>query len=135
MKLKVTKKTENELSLICYVYDISLYTMHLKLSFKKYSSWLDFNKSLQLVQVTTQSYFDNWIHTVISLLNHYMCTNHRNTICHTVFGLWCHIIGPAVPSISKDHCAFIINALQSLKISAATHPMTGCYNPQNLNIH
>lgn len=49
------------------------------------SSWLDFNKSLQLVQVTTQSYFDKWIHTVISLLNHYMCTNHRNTICHTFF--------------------------------------------------
>jgi len=35
IKLKVTKKTENELSLICYVYGISLYMMHLKLSFKK----------------------------------------------------------------------------------------------------
>lgn len=49
------------------------------------ASWLDFNKSLQLVQVTTQSYFDNWIHTVISLINHYMRTNHRNTVCHTGF--------------------------------------------------
>ena len=102
------------------------------------SSWLDFNKSLQLVQVTTQSYFDIWIHTVISPLNHYMCTNHRNTICHTTpiqsSGLWRHIIRWAVPNISKEHCTFIIKALQSFKISATTHLMTGCYNPQNLNI-
>ena len=49
-------------------------------------------------------------------------------------GLWCHIIEPAVSDISKDHCAFIVKALQSFKISGTTYLMTGCYSPQTLNI-
>jgi len=94
-------------------------------------------------------------------------------ICHTVFwavvshhwassaqyviqysGLWCHIIGPAVPNMSYSILGCGVTSLgqqcpifhrptvpstsrhysPALKISGTTHPMTGRYNPQNLNI-
>jgi len=99
------------------------------------SSWLDFNKSLQLV--LHKSPLNLILTTEYTLLYHYLTITLVLTIeiqyVIQSSGLWCHVIEPAVPSISKDHCAFIIKALQSFKISGTTHPMTGCYNPQNLN--
>jgi len=120
--------------LLCLWYLIVHYAF--KINLQEIKSWLDFNKSLQPVLYKLPH---NIILTSAStLLHHYLTiTLERTTKVQYVIqstGLWCHVIEPAVPDISKDHCAFIIKALQSFKISGTTRPMTGCYNPQNLNI-
>jgi len=121
--------------LLCLWYLIVYYAFKINLQ-EINSSWLDFNKSLQLVLYKLPH---NLILTSAStLLYHYLTITLVQTIKIQYViqssGLWCHVIEPAVPDNSKDHCAFIIKALQSFKISGTTHPMTGCYNPQNLNI-